>query len=126
MNDTTLGFQSILDKEERDVAEKKRFASISRDSPELIHFKALKAGEIPLFRRCFERYASHFERARSIVEVGGGWGWASYYVKWRVPHAHVFTTDIAAAIVERHREWRDFFHTDIDGAYCAKSYELPF
>jgi SAM-dependent methyltransferase len=126
LSDRTLGFQSVLDKEERDVANKAPFLTAARNSLDMIHAKALKAGVVPLFRRCFDRYQSHFQNARSIVELGGGWGWASYYVKWRVPQAKVYTTDIAGAIVERHTEWRDFFQTEIDGAYCAKSYELPF
>lgn len=126
VSDQTLGFGSVSDKEQRDIAVKLLFAAVADNSPELIHFKALKAGEILLFRRFFERYARYFENAKSIVELGGGWGWASYYVKWRVPQARVYTTDIAGAIVNRHTEWRDFFRTDIDGAYCAKSYDLPF
>jgi SAM-dependent methyltransferase len=126
MRDRTLGFRSIVDKENRDIANKASFATTPRHSLDLIHAKALKTGEIPLFRRCFERYADYFHNARSIVELGGGWGWASYYVKCRVPCAKVYTTDIARAIVERHTEWQDFFQTDIDGAYCARSYDLPF
>lgn len=125
-DDRTVGFGSVSDKEQRDIAVKMPFATAASNSPELIHFKALKASEILLFRRFFDRYASYFERARSVVELGGGWGWASYYVKWRVPEARVFTTDIAGAIVGRHTEWKDFFGTEIDGAYCARSYDLPF
>jgi SAM-dependent methyltransferase len=125
-DDRTVGFGSVSDKEQRDIETKMPFATAANNSPEFIHFKALKSSEILLFRRYFERYASYFERAGAVVELGGGWGWASYYVKWRVPGARVFTTDIAGAIVSRHTEWKDFFHTEIDGAYCAKSYDLPF
>jgi SAM-dependent methyltransferase len=126
LDDATLGFTSIADKERRDIEAKRALVAGSAGTLEMVHFRALKAGEVPLFRRFFERYAELFGTARSIVELGGGWGWASYYVKARLPGARVVTTDIAWPIVERHREWEDFFHCRIDGGHCARSYDLPF
>ena len=122
----TIGFADIADKEQRDIASKAFLADIAPNDVALIHHKSIKAGEIMLFKRHFDRFQKTFEKAKVIVELGGGSGWASYYVKSRVPAAEVYTTDIAADVVDKNKEWASFFNTEISGAYCAKSYALPF
>jgi SAM-dependent methyltransferase len=116
----------FVEKERRDVVAKDYLAQAELGSLDAIHHRAMKLGELGLFRRHFERFLSTFANARTIVELGGGSGWAAYYVKRRLPNAVVHTTDIAPGIIAIHRHWESFFTAKLDGAHCAKSYELPF
>lgn len=117
---------NLNEKEHRDIEAKRHFAEAALDDLELIHFKALKAGELDLFRRHVTRYFDIFKVSNVIVELGGGSGWAAYYIKRLFNMAKVFTTDIAPGVVCIHKCWESFFYSKIDGAYCARSYDLPF
>ena len=116
----------LTEKELRDIEAKCHFSDAALDDLELIHYKAIKAGELDLFRRHLTRFLDVFTMSKVIVELGGGSGWACYYIKRLFNAAKVFATDIAPGTVSVHKCWESFFCSKIDGAYCAKSYDLPF
>ena len=123
---TRFGFSDIADKENRDLAAKRNLENDIDVALNRLHHKAQKAGEILLFKRHFDRLSQYFLGASDVVELGGGSGWASHYVKARLPGARVFNTDISPEVANLSTEWDAFFGTSLDGSYCAKSYDLPF
>jgi methylase of polypeptide subunit release factors len=54
-----------------------------------------KARDAEVFLELVERYRQVFSRARSIVELGGGQGWAACLVKRLFSQATVITTDLS-------------------------------
>ena len=123
---TKFGFSDIDDKESRDLAAKRNLENDVDSALYRLHHKAQKAAEIPLFRRHFDKFETYFSAASDIVELGGGSGWASHYVKTRLPRCSVYNTDISPEVAKLSSEWDGFFGTSLDGSYCAKSYDLPF
>lgn len=123
---TKFGFSDIVDKEGRDLAAKRNLENDGDSALYRLHHKAQKAAEIPLFKRHFDKFEKLFAAASDIAELGGGSGWASHYVKTRLPRCRVYNTDISPEVAKLSSEWDGFFGTSLDGSYCAKSYDLPF
>lgn len=78
-----------------------------------------------LLRDQIRRYGTEFGSAKTILELGGGEGWASCLVKRLYPEARVILTDISPYAVETHDRWAPVFGAAPDEAFAAKSYEIP-
>jgi SAM-dependent methyltransferase len=83
-----------------------------------------KAGDAEVFLDLMERYRRVFSSAGSILELGGGQGWAACLLKRRFPQATVITTDISADAVASVPIWERIYGTRLDGARASKSYHL--
>jgi len=83
-----------------------------------------KAGDVQLLLNLLDVYRPDFERARSIVELGGGQGWAACVVKRLFPGAHVVTTDISEDAVASAWKWEYLCQVKLDGTRACLSYEL--
>lgn len=83
-----------------------------------------KAGDVQLLLNLLDIYRLDFARARSIVELGGGQGWASCVVKRLFPEARVVTTDISEDAVASAWKWENLCQVKLDGARACLSYEL--
>lgn len=70
-------------------------------------------------------FASIFEEADTILEVGGGQGWAACMIARQFPHATVFTSDIAEDAVASLGEWERVFKVSLGGCFSSRSYEIP-
>lgn len=62
---------------------------------------------------------------KRILEIGGGQGWASCYIKrFCIPKAHFTVTDISPHALESLVFWENIFDVKIDHAFPAKSYDI--
>ncbi len=84
-----------------------------------------KSVDLSTFNDIVTRYAPEFERAASILEVGGGQGWASCLVKRRFPAARVTVSDAVDAAISGRPIWERVFNTQLDASIAAPAQKLP-
>ena len=84
-----------------------------------------KFGDARRFGATLERYAARFERARDVLELGGGQGWAASLVKRRFAGRRVYTSDLSPAAVASVPLWERVFDVRLDGAFPCRSYAIP-
>jgi SAM-dependent methyltransferase len=84
-----------------------------------------KFKDADLFLEKLSRYATHFNGAASILEVGGGQGWASAMTKHYHPNATVTATDISPYAIEAIYQWEAIFKVAVDEKQSCKSYSVP-
>jgi SAM-dependent methyltransferase len=82
-----------------------------------------KMADAEVFLDLVERYRPLFARAGSVLELGGGQGWASCAVKRLVPAARVVATDISPYAVASVRKWEQVYGVRLDGTRHCPSYE---
>jgi SAM-dependent methyltransferase len=83
-----------------------------------------KAADVQLLLDLLNVYRSDFERAASILELGGGQGWGACVVKRLFPAARVVTTDISEDAVASAWKWEQLCQVTLDGRRACVSYEL--
>lgn len=84
-----------------------------------------KAVDAAIFSAILNQHPEAFARARNVLEVGGGQGWASCIVKRRFPSAHVTLSDAVDAAVAGRHIWERVFATRIDDVITAPAQSLP-
>lgn len=74
-----------------------------------------------------QRYAAEFNRnpSASVVELGGGQGWASCLVKRVFPHISITLTDLSQYAVQSKHKWERIFDVEIDAVHTCSSYATP-
>lgn len=97
------------------------------ERPESISIENLvnKASEAGILLDLLQLYDEDFARARDVLELGGGQGWASCIVKKKYPSARVRTTDISSYAVASVPKWEQIFATRLDGVQACLSYQIP-
>ena len=80
-----------------------------------------KAQEAAIFLDIVRLHRPCFERSETILELGGGQGWASCLVKRLFPQAHVTTTDLSPDAVASVPKWEQVFDVKLDGARACPS-----
>jgi SAM-dependent methyltransferase len=79
-------------------------------------------------RHFLETLAAHrarFEHAGTVLELGGGQGWASCLVKRLHPGARVLLSDLSPEAVASRNIWERVFGVKLDGAFPCRSYAVP-
>lgn len=84
-----------------------------------------KTQDAAVFFGLVEQFASLFQRATRIIEVGGGQGWASCLVKRVRPSATVTLTDAVPEAVAGLPIWERVFDCRLDAAHAAPAQALP-
>lgn len=84
-----------------------------------------KMTEARVFLEKMDAYADYFDRARTILELGGGQGWAACMISRQFPGSTVVSTDIARDAVASLSEWERVFKVQLAGAAACRSYEIP-
>jgi SAM-dependent methyltransferase len=84
-----------------------------------------KSVDATIFRGIVSEFAAEFGAARSIVELGGGQGWASCIVKRLFPTARVVLTDAVAAAVAGRTIWERVYLCTLDDALAAPAQSVP-
>jgi SAM-dependent methyltransferase len=117
---------SIHEKEKRDLSAWENLSRLKHDDNIIFfNYKVQKISELKIFERDIDQFHHLFQSAGTVLEVGGGSCWGSYYVKKMYPSARVIGSDIAKAATESHTIWRDFFDAEIDGIHACPSYNIP-
>lgn len=86
---------------------------------------AYKFAESQAFLVKLGEYRDLFENARTILEIGGGQGWAAGMVKRLFPHATVYASDISPHAVAQAPEWERILKIKLDRAFACRSYDIP-
>lgn len=84
-----------------------------------------KAGDAGILIDLLQVYQNDFARARDILELGAGQGWASCLVKKKFPGACVRATDISSYALASVPKWEHIFDTKLDGVEACLSYQIP-
>ena len=85
-----------------------------------------KLTDAPVFMEAFARHRDTFMRASTLLELGGGQGWASCIAKRILGNGkRVIATDLSPFAVASTRKWERLFSVQLDGAFACRSYELP-
>lgn len=85
-----------------------------------------KMAEARIFLEKLKAYRSFFEKAESVLELGGGQCWASCLVKRMYPHIHVTATDIAPDAIASIGKWERIYECKVDKTEACRSYDTPF
>jgi SAM-dependent methyltransferase len=112
-----------MDRSTREQAEIDFWATDPQERPGPMPVDVLvkKMSEARVFLECLARFSSRFEAAQTIVELGGGQGWASCIVKARYPNARVVATDISQYALASLPEWARILNTTVDDSFACKS-----
>jgi SAM-dependent methyltransferase len=84
-----------------------------------------KANEAAILLDLLKLYRADFARAKNILELGAGQGWASCIVKRQYPNARITVTDISGYALASLPKWEHVFSTRLDGAEACRAYEIP-
>lgn len=83
-----------------------------------------KAHSILTFDEMVERFGLVFEG--SVLELGGGYGFLSAYIKKRYPGSRVTFSDVSREAVEKSVQYEEFFGTRLDEKWVTGAEETPF
>lgn len=90
-----------------------------------LHNLVNKLSDAEVFLEVLRPFAGDFDRARDILELGAGEGWASCIVKRLRPEATVMASDISCHALAGLPTWRRVFHAPVDRAFACRSYAIP-
>jgi SAM-dependent methyltransferase len=99
---------------------------IERPGSDSLENLLMKSAEARVFMERLPTFAPLFARASSVLELGGGQGWASCIIKRTYPAAQVTLTDISPAAIASVNVWERAFGARIDNAQACRSYDTPF
>ena len=84
-----------------------------------------KIAEAAIFLDCLRNFENVFAQSKTILELGGGQGWASSIVKKIYPEISVTLTDISEFAIASAHKWEHIFQVKIDEKLACKSYDIP-
>jgi ubiquinone/menaquinone biosynthesis C-methylase UbiE len=84
-----------------------------------------KMSEFRWLRPRLSLYERKFRDARSVLELGGGEGWASCLVKHLYPGVSIAASDISEFAISGIDKWEKLFESKVDTWFSCKSYEVP-
>jgi SAM-dependent methyltransferase len=118
----------LLTNEEKERKENDFWANDPEEKPGVFGIYGVinKMYEAKAFLEKLTKYKPYFSKARSIVELGAGQGWASCIVKHLFVDSTVYATDLCADAIKSLPKWEKIFNVTIDKSYACKSNELPF
>jgi SAM-dependent methyltransferase len=83
-----------------------------------------KAQSILTFDDIVERFGLSF--AGRVLELGGGYGFLSAYLKRRFPDVTVTFSDVSRDAVEKSCQYEEFFGSRLDGKWVTSAEDTPF
>lgn len=112
----------------RDEAERAYWRDSSYEGPGAFSAQLLthKMTEAKVLLEKLDLFADQFDAASTVLEIGGGQGWASCFVKDRYPHVNIVTSDLSPEALYSRHAWERVIGTNVDGAAAARVDELPF
>lgn len=85
-----------------------------------------KASEARIFLEKYRAYRSYFSGASTILELGGGQGWASCLVKRFHPEAEITSTDLSEVAIQGSTMWGRIFGAKPDRIRACRAYQTGF
>lgn len=93
-----------------------RTSEIERPEVDSIENVLIKMQDAEVLFHLLECYRPLFAQARTILEIGGGQGWAACLVKRLFPRAAVTASDLSAAAVASVHKWERIFDVSLESA----------
>lgn len=87
-------------------------------------FYAGRALALYTFDHMVARFGLTFEG--SVLELGGGYGYLSAYLKKKRPELRVVYSDVSIEAVRKSRQYEDFFGTRLDEKWVTGAEDTPF
>lgn len=84
-----------------------------------------KLSELRWLQPKLRAHDSQFRTAKTVLELGGGEGWASVVVKRLYPQAFVIASDISESAISGIDKWERIFEATVDQKLACKSYAVP-
>ncbi|MCW5944102.1 MAG: class I SAM-dependent methyltransferase [Fimbriimonadaceae bacterium] len=116
----------------RELAEKEQIEILFwRDSaherPEADSLENLvnKLSEARVFLEKLSAFGDRFAGAQTILELGGGQGWASAMLKKRYPDKTLIASDISEFAIASVGKWERVFESKVDRTFACRAYEIP-
>src|SRR3954447_26271403 len=108
---------------EREAEEIRAWSESPTESPQSESVENIlnKASGARVFMEKLQDYAGYFKQASSILELGGGQGWAACLVKRLYPHASVTTTDLSSAAVESLHKWEHIWKVKLERSVSCRA-----
>jgi ubiquinone/menaquinone biosynthesis C-methylase UbiE len=121
------GNRKMKSLEDRELSEITFWRDNGHERPEADSIGNLinKMTDCAVFVDVIEKFSDCFRSSNTVLEIGGGQGWASCALKKIYPHLKVILTDISKYAIESKHKWERVFGVSIDKAYACKSYEIP-
>lgn len=116
-----------MDLSQKEQIEIEFWKNSSSENPETFTTKNIlnKLSEAKVFYGIFNKHKALFKDADSILELGGGQGWASCLVKKELSNKKVILSDISEFAIESLKYWEKLFSLKLDNSFACKSYEIP-
>lgn len=73
----------------------------------------------------FDLYEPQFREARTVLELGGGEGWAACVVKHLFPQTWIAASDISESAISGIGKWERIFEAKVDMRFACRSYKIP-
>ena len=123
----TFGRLKKMTTEEKEQMEKNFWKDDPEENPNIfsIYNVMNKMYEAKAFLEKTVIYHSYFSKADSILELGGGQGWASCIIKKIFTDSRVYATDLSSEAIKSLHKWEKIFDVVIDESFTCKSYEIP-
>ena len=122
MND--LEFKDLQEKERIEVEFWKNSSTENPDNFTTVNILN-KLSEAKIFYKLFNKYKELFNSSETILELGGGQGWASCLIKREYENKTVILSDISEFAIKSLKYWEKLFSLKLDNSFACRSYEIP-
>jgi ubiquinone/menaquinone biosynthesis C-methylase UbiE len=85
-----------------------------------------KVTDCQVFLDVSREYALFFKNARTVLELGGGQGWACGALKKIYPQLDIVLSDVTEYAVKSRNKWERIFQVSLPKAMACTSYKIPF
>lgn len=86
---------------------------------------ANKAADVEILLIKIKNHAELIGHSRTILEIGGGQGWASCVFKSLFPDKIIHASDIGEDVISYIKYWEDIYKVKIDDSFACRSYDIP-
>jgi ubiquinone/menaquinone biosynthesis C-methylase UbiE len=102
-----------------------RDSVVERPDADSLDVLITRFGEARVLLMKIRQYMPWFSQAGTILEIGGGQGWASCIVKKMVPEARVMSSDISEYAIASAPKWERLLQVSLDRTFTCRSYDIP-
>lgn len=115
-----------ITEKEREQKEKEFWIKSKLESPQVDSIENIinKISDCEIFIDVLRKYSTYFEHNGSVLELGGGQGWASCVLKRIYPALKVTLTDISEHAIQSLHKWEHIFNVKIDNSYSCAAYDI--
>lgn len=115
-----------MTEKEREQKEKEHWINSKFESPQADSIENIinKIRDCEIFLEILQKYGKYFETSSTVLELGGGQGWASCVLKKLYPTLKVTLTDISEHAIKSLCKWEHIFNVKIDNSYACTAYDI--